>query len=364
MKLALIGDLHLSERSPRYAHALEVLDWTIRDAVAAGATAFVFCGDLCEGTPSPREYRALLTRIWDCADLGPVGVVLGNHEHPDTLCLLEDCVNVTTAWDRFGRMDLGEAMVLLIPYPRRGRPPFDDCTGDSIAASQRGAAEKIARSVQTAVRLYRDTPLLVCGHFTLEGMTTRDADFELHTATEVVVPRAAFDGVALGAVGHIHRAQDLAPHLLGVGSLIRHSFAEAEDAKSYTLVTVAQGRVSWERRPVPAREMVVYDATWPIDGMGAGEVQHCTGKEVKVVVEIPDDQVATFDPSVFDSIRAAAAHFVLEKRVCAVQRSRAPALARVTSLPEAVTSWLDVTGQGMDDARRARLAEKLAELGG
>ena len=377
--IAFIGDLHLCERSPRFTHALDVLDWVIADLHGVQAEwgrpplSIVCCGDLVEGAPSPREWQALLTRVRRLMTIADrVVLIQGNHEAPDALRLFHGetdpddrlLPSVTPVWNTVETIRWPEAVLIAIPYPRLGRPPFADCVGDSIADGQRLTAETITRAIQTAVRLYRPKPVLVAGHVTVEGMTTRDAEFELHSGTEVVVPVSAFDGVALGAVGHIHRAQDVAPQVIGVGSLIRHSFAEAKDAKSYTLARIAEGAVTWARRPVPARAMIQLHETWPSDPQSVSDVaaEIERGTEIKVIVEIAEDQVGTFDPTVFDPIREVAAYFVLEKRVLAVQRTRAAQLAARTSLAEQLTAWAEATGQGLDPPRRERLRQKLDGL--
>ena len=377
MKLALIGDLHLSETSPRYQHTLDVLDFVIDDAETQArgeALAFAFLGDLYEGHPSGTEYADLLERVHRMRGSRDVYAILGNHESYVALAFWRH-LGIVTAWDNIRTHDLGLARLLLVPYPRRGRAPFELLGDDgTMAESRRAAAAVIAERVKMA--LQATTPLLVLGHWTVEGMTTRDADFELHTATEVVVPWAAFDGVALTAVGHIHRQQALGdegdvPNILSVGGLVRHSFAEADDPKSYTLVTVDQGRVTWERRPVPAREMVVGTTRW-LGEIGPNNALvldfdfdpgAVAGKEVKLTVEIAEDRLSSFDPSVFDPLRAAAALFVLDRRTVSVQRQRAPEIGRAESVGAQLATWLrTVDREGVDDARQARLAEKVAEV--
>lgn len=377
MKVVLIGDIHLSERSVRFGHVLEVLDAVIEDAevqAAGDALGWVLLGDLFEGQPAGTEYAALFNRIARMrrahADhRRPVGVVLGNHEAYSALAFWEH-LGVVAAWHKPMRLMLpgAGAEVLLIPYPRRGRPPFDGLEDDgTIAGSMSAAAARIAELIAHESRAGR--PLIVAGHFTIEGMRVKDSEFELHTATEVVVPRAAFDGVALAAVGHIHTAQDVAPHIVGVGSLIRHSFAEAADEKSYTLVTIDSGRVSWERRPVPARGMEQIRVVWPgdvrEDPSAIGDVAgDCAGKEVKVLVEIPEEQLATFDATVFDPIRDAAAHFVLEKVVIPVQRARAPEIATAMTLDDQLVAWLTATNAQIGSEDYERLSAKAAEVAG
>jgi DNA repair exonuclease SbcCD nuclease subunit len=380
VQLALIGDLHLSERSPRHGHVLEVLDWVIDDLVTVKAewgspVASVLLGDLFEGQASAQVYLDLLTRIQRLCQLGPVGVVLGNHEAPDGIeffPLLDG--DVTAAGQSFQTMTLPGCRVLLVPYPRRGRPPFQDLAdGGSVAGALRAAAARIADTIRSARQAWHGTPppLIVCGHFTIEGMRIHDHEFEVHSAHEIVVPQAAFEDVALAAVGHIHSPQDVAPRIIGVGSLIRHSFAEASDPKSYTLVTVDDGAVRWERRGVPCRGMQAVRLHWgpalrqqlaeanPLDfGLST------TGQEVKFTIEIPEDQVATFDPTVFDPAREAAAHFVLEKIVLPAQRTRAPEITHSQGLGDQLGTWLVAVGQAIDARREERLAAKVAELEG
>lgn len=361
LRLALIGDLHLDERSPRYRHVLEVLDWTLADAVAAGARSIVFLGDLCEGAPTPRVYADLLQRLMNLEGM-TVGLVLGNHEHYEALAPLDEISpRFVTAWSCVEHLDFDEAHLVLIPYARRGRPPFHGLADDGTIA---GSMAATARAVGDVVQSYRGkaaaagVPLLVAGHFTIESMKVGNAEFELHHATEVVVPRSAFDGVALAAVGHVHSPQDVAPHIIGVGSLIRHSFTECEDVKSYTLVTVDQGQVTWERRVVPCRAMRQLATRWPTVPMTDAVIDHVRGAEVKLTVEIPEDQLATFDASVFDPVREAAAYFVLNKVTLPVQRTRAPEIAQAATLGDQVAAWLEATGQGAaSEGLRAKVAE-------
>lgn len=376
MRLALVGDLHLDDRSPRFQHTLDVLDWTISDALEAGATGVAFLGDLCEGRPSPRVVAALARRFRTIKERGGWTVIVeGNHEDYEAGLIAEWLDVRRVAWNEFQTIH-DDASILLVPYPRRGRPPFHDLEDDGTIAGNMGVAaerirEEIAEELKAIAEVSPGMPLIVLGHFTIEGMTTRDAEFELHQANEVVVPKSAFHHCALVAVGHIHKAQDVDLGLIGVGGLIRHSFSEANDPKSYTLVTVDGGCVSWERRPVPAREMVVTTLRWDADlraviakadplFFGLSMV----GKEVKLTVEIPEDQLATFDPTVFDPIREAAAHFVLDKVSIPTERTRAPEIATADSLEAQLDTWLVATQQDVTEERRGRLHAKVAGMRG
>jgi DNA repair exonuclease SbcCD nuclease subunit len=148
----------------------------------------------------------------------------------------------------------------------------------------RAAADRIGGWIGGAVDEHG--PVIVLGRCTIEGMTTRDTDFELHSSNEAVVPLTAFAPAALTIVGHIHREQELTPTVIGAGDLYRCSFAEAEDEKGYVLVSAAHDGVSWTRRRVGARPMLVYSieldaitSDWVAE---VGRVAALTNAEVKI----------------------------------------------------------------------------------
>lgn len=381
MKLAVIGDLHLSEKSPRYAHALQLTRWAVQDALEQGAQCFFFLGDIFEGAPAPGEYGEFIQILFDALGHGGyVGIVRGNHEHYEALCFFEGLhPMLIVAWDDVRTLDLGDIRLLLVPYPTRYKAPYQNFGlefGDTIAGSMRAAAAKIEDWIQKATP-DDERPLIVLGHFSIEGMTTRDAEFEVHQANEVVVPISAFRGPDLTVVGHIHRAQDVAPHVLGAGSLYRCSFAEAEDPKSYVLVTIEMNEagkatgVQYERRPVPAREMQVYevelDELPSMVRMVGGLLEAAVGREqeieVKFTVSMDEEQAPRYDPAIFDGLKRMAAHLVIEKLVRPKQRTRAPQMTVSMDLSEQVVAWLQATEQLVDPERIARLTEKVAGLG-
>jgi hypothetical protein len=185
-----------------------------------------------------------------------------------------------------------------------------------------------------------------------------------------------FQGCALVVTGHIHHAQFLEPNIVGAGSLYRCSFAEAQSEKSYVLVSVEDGAVRWERRAVPCREQSVITVHWKESQdetmtwrfqtkdliLEAGRYkpmeEMLAGREVKLVVEIPEDQLSTFDPSVFDPIKEVAALFVLEKRTLPLTRTRAPEIAGAHSLTEQLRAW----GEAVGETVRESVVEKIGEL--
>lgn len=363
LRIAFLGDRHVSSRSPRYRHALDMWDFALEDAKDQGASIIVGLGDVCEGDPNGDE-RYQLGDLYMRPGF-TMYETLGNHCSYEALRWLE-YLGVHVAWDQLLTTDLGECVLVCAPYARKGRPPYDDLAGNDIGSTSRAASDKLAAHIRSVVSATQK-PVIVAGHWTIEGMRIGDSELESHALTEMVVPVSAFDGCAGVFTGHIHKAQEITPTIVGVGSLYRTSFSEASDPKSYTLVTIDGGRVSWERRPVPAREMVVEMITWQ-DRALVGDSSHdidirhlastVAGKEVKLTVEIREEELPTFDASVFDPIKDAAAHFVLEKVTVAAQRTRAPQIATAASLSDQVAAWLGATGQGaMSEGLRAKVGK-------
>ena len=367
MKLAVFGDLHLSRSSPRYDHAFHVLDVAVKDAIAQGADAFAFLGDIFEGKPHPREYGDFIGLMLDLASRGMVMIVRGNHEDYEAYSFFGGLSpNVHVAWDEFLVCDLGTAAALLIPYPTRHRRPFHDLAdGNTISGSMHAAAARIRGAVQKLCDTAR-RPVIVLGHFTIEGLGTRDTEFELHQTNEVVVPQAALAPAALTIVGHIHRAQTLTPAILGVGSMYRTSFAEAEDPKCYLMVCIDETARTTERRPTAAREML--DLEVELDDLTPAWVREVAdrahGKEVKVRVHMDADAVKRFDPAAFLPIEQAAAYVPKPERIVRpIQRVRAPDVTTVMTLPEQLAAWMRSTEQAVDPERFTRLVDKIEVLG-
>lgn len=371
-RICVIGDLHLSERSPRYEHTLAVLDQVLEHGQHLNAQAYIFCGDIFEGDPSPAEYHEVLQRLYRLIKRSKlVFVIRGNHESYDAYRffeLLSPMIEV--AWDTLVTFDLEDARLLLIPYPVRYRPPFHDVSQDTIAGSMQDTARMIADAVRGAAdSVPKDQrgvtrPLVVFGHFTIEGMTTRDTEFERHSANEVVVPLAAFAPATLTKVGHIHRAQQLTPAVGSVGDLVRCSFAEADDPKIFAMISVEDGKITDEPVPSPCRGMREFSVE--LDDLQATlptiEAAATQGLEIKVVVGMNATETARYNPAVFDTVRATAPYFLLEKDVRAVQRLRAPALQANMDLREEFLVWAGAVGIELSGERQARIDEKLREL--
>ncbi|MDH6114054.1 exonuclease SbcD [Kitasatospora sp. MAP12-15] len=96
------------------------------------------------------------------------------------------------------------------------------------------------------------TRAVVLAHAFVTGGAPSDSERDIAVGGVAAVPAAVFDGVHYAALGHLHGAQTLAPHLRYSGSPLAYSFSEEFQEKSMWLVDLAaDGTVAAERIPCP-----------------------------------------------------------------------------------------------------------------
>jgi exonuclease SbcD len=123
------------------------------------------------------------------------------------------------------------------------------------------------------------TRSVVLAHAFVTGGAPSDSERDIAVGGVASVPAELFDGIDYVALGHLHGAQTLAPHLRYSGSPLAYSFSEARQRKTMWLVDLAaDGSVSAERIdcPVP-RELACLRGTLAelLTGSQYAEYQDC-----------------------------------------------------------------------------------------
>lgn len=123
--------------------------------------------------------------------------------------------------------------------------------GESGAQKQQALQEAIAEHYQALYQaacerrdqLGLPLPIVATGHLTTVGVTTSDSVRDIYIGTLDAFPAQAFPPADYIALGHIHRAQNVAKseHIRYSGSPIPLSFDELGKAKSVFLVDFADG---------------------------------------------------------------------------------------------------------------------------
>ncbi len=191
-------------------------------------------------------------------------VLGGNHDSVATLNEsreLLSCLNTTVIAN--AQSELEQQIVVLnqldgqpgtvlcaIPF-LRPRDLLTSRAGESGNQKQQALQEAIAEHYQNLYQVAcarRDTlglplPIVATGHLTTVGVTTSDSVRDIYIGTLDAFPAQAFPPADYIALGHIHRAQNVAKseHIRYSGSPIPLSFDELGKAKSVFLVDFADG---------------------------------------------------------------------------------------------------------------------------
>ncbi|HDL8769855.1 TPA: exonuclease subunit SbcD, partial [Yersinia enterocolitica] len=147
------------------------------------------------------------------------------------------------------RQNYPAALLCAIPF-LRPRDLVTSQAGESGGQKQLALQEAIAahyqalyqRAVELRTELGLPLPIIATGHLTTVGVTTSDSVRDIYIGTLDAFPAHAFPPADYIALGHIHRAQQVAKteHIRYSGSPIALSFDELSKEKSVYLVEFAQ----------------------------------------------------------------------------------------------------------------------------
>ncbi|AML59818.1 Exonuclease SbcD [Serratia rubidaea] len=269
MRLIHTSDWHLGQyffTKSRAAEHQAFLRWLIAQIEQHQVDALIVAGDLFDTGSPPSYARELYNRfVVELQQTGCQLVVLGgNHDSVATLNEsreLLSCLNTTVIAN--AQPDAGQQIVTLnrrdgqpgallcaIPF-LRPRDLLTSRAGESGTQKQQALQEAIAghyQALHQAACAQREAlgltlPIVATGHLTTVGVTTSDSVRDIYIGTLDAFPAQAFPPADYIALGHIHRAQQVAKseHIRYSGSPIPLSFDELGNAKSVFMVDFADG---------------------------------------------------------------------------------------------------------------------------
>ncbi|OMQ25360.1 exonuclease subunit SbcD [Serratia oryzae] len=269
MRLIHTSDWHLGQyffTKSRAAEHQAFLRWLIEQVEQQQVDALIVAGDLFDTGSPPSYARELYNRfVVELQHTGCQLVILGgNHDSVATLNEsreLLSCLNTTV----IANAQTAIEQQILVLQQRDGRPgavlcaipflrPRDLLTsraGESGTQKQQALQEAIAEhyhhlyqaACARRAALGLKLPIVATGHLTTVGVTTSDSVRDIYIGTLDAFPAQAFPPADYIALGHIHRAQNVAKsdHIRYSGSPIPLSFDELGKAKSVLLVDFADG---------------------------------------------------------------------------------------------------------------------------
>lgn len=268
MRIIHTSDWHLGQHfftKSRAAEHQAFLHWLIKQIEENQVDALIVAGDIFDTGSPPSYARELYNRF--VVELQPTGcqlvVLAGNHDSVSTLnesrgllSYLNTAV-ISCASSHLeqqiitlkNRQQQPAALLCAIPF-LRPRDLVTSQAGESGGQKQLALQEAIAghyqalyqRAVELRSELGLPLPIIATGHLTTVGVTTSDSVRDIYIGTLDAFPAQAFPPADYIALGHIHRAQQVAKteHIRYSGSPIALSFDELSKEKSVYLVEFAQ----------------------------------------------------------------------------------------------------------------------------
>ncbi|HJQ78125.1 MAG TPA: exonuclease SbcCD subunit D [Acidimicrobiia bacterium] len=276
MKILHTSDWHVGRRirgRDRSDEHRAVLDELVGLADTHRVDLTVVAGDLFDSaSPTPVAEQIVWRALLDLAEVAPVAVVSGNHDHParlDAIAPVLERAAITVVGAPRSAEDGGTltiedpgARIALLPFvSSRGIVKVEEIMG-SDPDQHAGLYEDRMRRVVEAITsdMGTDTVNLLVSHLTVFGAMAGGGERSAHIFG-YAVPSGLFPGhLSYVALGHLHRQQKM-PHASAVwysGSPLQLDFGEVADQKGALLVKAEPGRpASVEELPLRSGRRLV-----------------------------------------------------------------------------------------------------------
>lgn len=415
VRIAHVSDLHVTD-GPRLTDQREALG-RIAEAIEVQRPHLIaVTGDLFGHTvphrSTPRERQVLYPWIARLSGIAPVFIVYGNHDARPDLDVLEllgrpqeepesgSTRHPIRVLDGAGWLELevpedpddsgGRTLpvrIVWFAYPTTGWL-LADREAVAVEHSRLEASRALAGflAIQSQfVHAQPDRAHVVLGHVMVGGSLTSGGEVLAGQEIEVQPAHLQAVGAHYVALGHLHRAQEVAPGAWYAGSPWRTDFGDLDESKGWLAVEVGEdGRAQVDLVDSGARRFGTIDYRWqggflvmtgatPPSAFGTPTPLHeVDGMEVKLRLTAPAPEMAAARSAFADAVataRARGAYRVVVETVAEpVLRVRAPELAQATTLEERLqVVWRQMDPEPPPEDQAAALAQLgrlAADLGG
>jgi exonuclease SbcD len=260
-----ISDWHVGAalyRCDRSGDHEAVLEETIALARGHEPDLVLHTGDVFDALmPGHRAMRQAVDALQRLAEVAPVVVIAGNHDHPRLFEVFERLVGPTAPVTFVARVrrpadggvveretTAGERLrIAAVPFVHQNR--FVDWFGDDlrIHATYADKLRAINRVLHDALVDGYDASadvLLFAAHLHIAGAVLGGSERRVHVTQEYATGADALPAVSYAALGHIHKPQDVTGAVTAAyaGSPLALDFGERDEQKSVVLVDCEPGR--------------------------------------------------------------------------------------------------------------------------
>lgn len=277
----ILGDVHLGKGinigragvganlNSRVADQLNLLDWTLEQAVERGVDHIIVTGDVFEEPkPHPSLITMFLAWLKKCqAYEVNVHIILGNHD------MLRSGMVFTSSLDIINEVELdginvykdintifiGSSAITMMPF--RDRKSF---ACNSNAEALEILRESLVYELATAPVTYKK---ILVGHLAIEGSIPIGDEID-DMANELFCPLSMFNGYDYVWMGHVHKPQVMKkgkPYIAHVGSMDISNFGETDHKKYIVIVNCDSDGDDFEIEYIPTRPLKKLSVIVPKD---------------------------------------------------------------------------------------------------
>jgi exonuclease SbcD len=265
MRLLHTSDWHLGRsfhREDLLGAQATFVDFLLETVRAEAVDVVVVAGDIYDrALPSVDAVRLCDEALRRLADARVRTVLIsGNHDSARRLGFGADLIDAAGIHLRTDPVAAGRPVLLDDahgPVAVYGVPYLEPEAVRGVLGCDGRGHEAVLGSALTSVRrdLARRPPStrsVVLAHAFVTGGEPSDSERDISVGGVSAVPAGVFDGVDYAALGHLHGAQRISDTVHYSGSPVAYSFSEHRQAKSITLVDLAEDGVrTVERVPTP-----------------------------------------------------------------------------------------------------------------
>ena len=313
MRFLHLADLHLGKKLNEYSLKEDqsfVLDQALSLAKQENVDAIVIAGDIYDSSAPSAEtmdfYDDFLTKLHQLHL--PILLISGNHDSPERLGVASSILKesgihiVTDIHDSLTPIRIKDVNFYLLPFyrPSEVNHAFGtDCHGYEEATKEILARMKL--SPQESNVLVTHQPILPLGAKVASSGSETSLDLDAHgdVAGSEIIDIHLFDAFDYLALGHIHKAQNVAKNARYPGALLKYHVKEANAVRSFTLVDIEEKKIAIQERPLSLlRDVVVLRGALNellAHENNRGDFVRCVLTE-EVVVDSPYDQLKKVFP--------------------------------------------------------------------
>jgi DNA repair protein SbcD/Mre11 len=277
-KVAILGDPHLgkgtgigktgigSNLNSRVADQLNLLDWTLDQAIDQGAEHIIITGDVFE---DPRPHPTLITLFvsWlkKCQAYSVhVHVILGNHDMLRSGFIYSSPLDIISEVEMDGIDIYKNIDSIFIDTTAFTFIPFRDRKSLGAATQQDALnimQETLAYELASLPATYKK---VVVGHLVIEGSIPVGDEIDDIT-NELFCPVKMFEGYDYVWMGHVHKPQIMNkknPYVAHIGSMDVSNFGET-DQKKYIVILETDSDKEFHIEYLPTRALKKISITIP-----------------------------------------------------------------------------------------------------